>query len=107
MEYKAVHVVGAQMFERTSQRLRNLSRQRGGGIIRQAIVLAALVGEFGLQEKIGACNDSRAIGSSQSFADSSLGVVTALVCGINPSKPCTQGEFGERGSAVFFPGSAV
>ena len=78
MQNEAVDAVGGEMFEGTGQRLRNLNGERGSGIVGQAVILSAGVGEFGLQEKIVAGDDSGAVGGGESFADSGFKVVAAL-----------------------------
>ena len=52
MQQVAVEVVGPEMFERTRHRLSHLNWKRGRRIVGQAMVLAVLIGEFCLQEKV-------------------------------------------------------
>jgi hypothetical protein len=71
------------------------------------VVLACLVGEFGLKKKIGAGDQSGAICGGKTLADSSLKVMAALVGSIDGTKARADGEFSKRWCAVFFPGGAV
>src|SRR6478609_6398408 len=50
VQYKAVHMVDAKMLKRTGHRLRHLDGKSCGGIVRQAMVLAGLIGELGLKK---------------------------------------------------------
>ena len=107
VQNKAVDVVGAEMLKRTGHRLRDLDGKRCGRIVGQAMVLAVLIGEFGLKKKIVAGDDAGAVCGSQSLADCGFKVVRALVGRIDGAKAGADGEFGEGCRAVFFPGGAV
>jgi hypothetical protein len=107
MQHETIDVVGAQMLQRTGQRLGDLHRETGLGIVGQAMVLSALVGEFGLQEEIFAGHDSGAIGCGQSLTDSGFEIVAALVGGVDGAETGADREFGESCGAVFFPGCTV
>ena len=61
MQHEAVDVVGGKMLQRTGQGLRYLNRETGLGIVGQAVVLSALVGEFRLQKKVFARDQAGAI----------------------------------------------
>jgi hypothetical protein len=87
--------------------LHYLSCKGGTGIVGQAMVLASLVSEFGLQEKIVAGGYAFAIGSAQCFSDCGFEVMFALIGGIDGAEAGAQGEFGQRGRAILFPGGAV
>src|SRR5450631_806250 len=95
------------MLERTGQRLSDLNREAGFGIVGKAVILPALVSELGLQKKLGARYDARAIGGGQTFADSGFEVVLALVGGVDGSKAHAECPFGKGCGAVFLPGGAV
>src|SRR5579872_5061045 len=107
MQHEAVDVVCAEMLQRTDYRLRDLSRERRRWIVRQAMILPALVSEFGLQKEIRARHHARTIGSSEPFADSGLEVMPPLVGRVDRPKPRAQREFREFCGAGFLPGSAV
>ena len=76
-------------------------------IVWQSVVLAFLIGELGLKKKLVACDDACTVCGSQSFADRSFKVVTALVGRIDAAKARSDGEFGKGRRAIFFPGGAV
>ncbi len=57
MQQKGVDPLGTQVLERTGERLLNLNRDRGLGIVRQAMILPATECKFGLQEKVIASHD--------------------------------------------------
>ena len=63
MQHEAVDVVGGEMLQGTGQRLSHLHRKRRLGIVGQAMVLSALVGEFRLQEKIFTSHDAGSMDS--------------------------------------------
>ena len=107
MQHEAVDAVRAEMLQRTGQRLCDLNCRLAPRIVGQTMVLPALVGEFRLQEKIGARNYSRAISGGESFADSGFEVMPPLVGSVDGAKPRAEGEFREGRGAVFFPGSTV
>jgi hypothetical protein len=112
VQHEAVDVAGAEMLQRTGQRLRDLLagfrlRIVGQRVILPRLTLPAGVGELGLQKQVVAGDDAGLIGGSQAFAHSGLEVVAALIGGVDGAKSRAQREFGERGGAVFFPGSAV
>ena len=71
------------------------------------MVLSLAVGEFGLQEKIGACNDARAIRGSQALACTGFKVMPPLVGRVNAAKTHAQRQFRKGRSAVFLPGRAI
>ena len=71
------------------------------------MVLALTIGEFGLQENLGARDDARAIGGRQPFTDSGFVVMTQLVSGVDSAKTGAQRLFGKRCSRVLLPGGAV
>src|ERR1035438_2316613 len=71
------------------------------------MILTALVGKFGLQEKVGARDDSGAIGSRQSFAYPNFRVMATLVGGVDAAKAAAQSEFRKGRAAIFFPCGAV
>ena len=71
------------------------------------MILPAAVREFRLQKKIGPYNDARPIRRCQPFPDTRFEVMTPLVRGINPAKPRSEREFGQRWSTILLPGSAV
>ena len=62
MQHETVDVVCAEMLQRTGERLSHLNLQRRGRIVRQAMILATLVGVLGLEKQIGARDYSCAIG---------------------------------------------
>src|SRR5208282_459226 len=86
VQHEAIDVVGTEMFERTGQRLRNLHRKAGRGIVGKAMVLTGSVCEFRLQKKIGAFDYSGVIGGGQSLTDSLFEIMPTLVGGIDAPK---------------------
>ena len=52
MEHEAVDVVGPEVLERARERLADLGREIGRGVVGQPVVLPALVRELRLQEEI-------------------------------------------------------
>src|SRR5258708_32251232 len=95
------------MFERTGHRLSNLIGQTGRGIVRQPVVLTALMSEFRLQKKICSRYYPGAIRGGQPPSYSGFEVMPSLVGCVDAPKAHAKREFGERWSAVFFPGGAV
>ena len=66
------------------------------------MVLAFLIGEFGLKKKIVAGDDACAVCGGQSLSNSGFKVVLALVSRIDGAKAGADGEFGEsRGRSSF------
>src|SRR5207302_11380510 len=76
-------------------------------VVGQTGILAALVGEFSLEEHIVAGAYTGAVSSGETLSDGLFEVMLALIRGIDGAEPGAQGEFGERSGAVFFPGGAV
>ena len=107
MQHVAVDVVGAEMLERAGHRLGDLRGQAGGRVVRQPVVLAALIGELRLQEQIRARDDARAVGGGEPLTDAGFEVVAPLVRGVDTAEARAQRELGERGGAIFLPGGAV
>lgn len=107
MQDKTVNVRDTEMFERAGERLRHLSGQWGCRIIREAMVLAGLVGELGLEEEIIAADQPGAISSGKTLADSGFKIVAALVGGVNGAKAGADGQFRESGGTIFFPCGAI
>src|SRR5258706_11202914 len=95
------------MVERTSHRLSDLSRKRGRGIVRQAVVLTVLIGKFCLQKKIVARDDARVVSGGQSLTDSGFEIMPSLVRRVDGSKAHSEGEFRERRGAIFLSGGAL
>src|SRR5579862_26377 len=93
VQHKGVNSVGAKMFQGTFERLLDLERDRGFGIVRQAMILAALKGEFGLKEKIVAHHQTARDDRGDGLADASFVVVLSLVGGIDAAKALLQREF--------------
>jgi hypothetical protein len=52
------------MRERAGERLLDLGRDRGPGVVRQAVILALPEGELGLQEQVGAGHQPLAIAAA-------------------------------------------
>jgi hypothetical protein len=71
------------------------------------MILSALIGEFGLEEKIFPCDDTGLIQGGERLADSGFKIMTTLVGGINGSEAVTDGQFSKRRRTVFLPGGAV
>ena len=107
MQQVAVDVVSPEMFEGTGHRLRHLNRKVGGGIIRQSMILASLIGELCLQKKISSRYHTRTVRRGQPLPDAGFEVVPALVRRVDATKAHADCEFGESWSALFFPGGAV
>lgn len=95
------------MVEGTAKRLCDLCRELRRSIVRQSVVLPATVSEFGLQEKLVASSDARAVGSGQSLSHTCFAVMLALVRGIYATKSCAKRKFGQGRGSLFFPGGAV
>src|SRR2546430_8266071 len=64
--------VGAEMLERAGHRLGDLRGQAGGRVVRQPVVLAALIGELRLQEQIRARDDRSEEHTSELQSQSNL-----------------------------------
>src|SRR5208282_5664736 len=79
----------------------------GCGIVGQPVVLTRTIGEFRLQKKIVALDQSGATRGGQSLADSLFEVMPSLVGRVDAPKTHAQREFGEGRRAIFLPGSAV
>lgn len=86
MQHVAVDVVGPQMFEGTRYRLRNLRRKVGCGIVRQAVVLSALIREFRLQKKILSSDYSGKISGGQSLTYPGFKIMPPLIGRIDGAK---------------------
>ena len=71
------------------------------------MVLTALISEFRLQEKICSRYYTGAIRGGQPPSYSGFEVMPSLVGCVDAPKAHAKREFGERWSAVFFPGGAV
>ena len=71
------------------------------------MVLASLIGEFGLEEEIVARDQTCRISGCQPLTDCGFKVVAALVGRIDGAKARTDGEFSESSRAIFFPGGAL
>src|SRR5271157_1638074 len=95
------------MVERTCDRLRELPRETGGWIVGQAMVLAALVGEFGLQKQIGALHHASVVRGTKTFPHPGFKIMATLVCRIDGSKPRADRQLCETRSAVLFPCGAI
>src|SRR5262249_54849767 len=107
MQQEAVDVVCPKMFERTSQRLRHLESKRRRRIIRQPIILPALISKLCLQKKIQPRNNTSPVRRRQSFPNSSLEIMLALVGRIDRAKPGAQSQFRKPSSAIFLPGGSI
>ena len=107
VQHVAVDVIGPEVLERAGQRLSDLGGKVGRGVVRQPVVLAALVGELRLEEKVRPRDDTGAVGSGESLTDSGLEVVSALVRRVNAPEAHPERELGEGRGPVFLPGSAV
>ena len=107
VQNKAVYVVRAKMLKRTGHGLRYLDGKRCGRIVRQAVVLAVLIGKFCLKKKIGVGDEAGAICGGKTLANSGFKIVAALVGCVDGAKARANGEFSQGRSAIFLPGSAV
>ncbi len=87
MQHETVNIISPQMFQRTRDRLRHLNRKLGRRVVRQPMVLSALVSKFRLQKNIGARYYSRVISRSQPLPNSRLEIVPSLVCRIDSPEP--------------------
>lgn len=107
MQYVAVDVVCPQMFERTGHRLSNLKGDAGRRIVRQPLVLTALIREFRLQKEIPAACHSCAIGSGKPLANSGLEVMPSLIGCVDAPKSHANGKLGQSCGAFFLPCGTV
>lgn len=107
MQQVAIDVVCAEMFERTGHRLGDLNGEAGFGIVRQPVVLTALVREFRLQKKIVARNHPCAITDGQTLTHCCLVVVSALVRCVDATNTRAKRELDEGRGTFFFPGCSV
>jgi len=107
VEHVAVHVLGSKVLERAGHRLLDLGGQRRGRVVRQAVILTALIREFGLHEHVGARHDPRRDGRAERLADADLHVMPPLVRRVDAAESAAQRELGERGGAILFPRRAV
>ncbi len=71
------------------------------------MILTGSISELGLQKKVVARCDSRAIGSGQSFTDTSFKIMPPLIRRVDAAKTRTESQFNEGWGAVFLPGRAV
>src|SRR4029077_14467434 len=95
------------MFERTCHRLGDLNRKAGRRIVGKPVVLTGPIGEFCLQKKIGARDNTRAIGGSQPLSNPGFEVMPTLICRVDAPKAHPEGGFDQSRSAVFLPCGAV
>src|SRR4051812_19765119 len=77
------------------------------GVIGKAMILTALISEFGLQEKVFTATFTALHPAFKSVADTRLEVVLTLIGRVESSKPCSQGLSHQVLSALFFPSGAV
>ncbi len=99
--------LSAQMLERAGERLLDLDRDGGLGIVGQAMILPPPEGELGLQEQI--IPDQRAAldQSRDGLPDRRFVVMAALVGRIDASKSLSQSELGQALRLVLFPSGPV
>src|SRR5437016_14013659 len=95
------------MLERTGHRLRDLRGEAGRRIVRQPVVLAALIGEFRLEEQVRPGEDARAIRGGERLTDTRLEVVPPLSRGIDPAEARPERALGQGRRPLFLPGPAV
>ena len=93
MQNEAIDVVGIQVLERTSQRLRHLDCRPCGRIVRKTMVLPTLIGEFCLQEKVFSPHHLGTNSRSHPFSNSGFIVVSPLIGGVDASKSCSECKF--------------
>ena len=107
VQHVAIDVVGAEMLERTSHRLRDLNGKIGRGIVGKTMILARTISELSLQKKIVAGGYACTIGGGQSLADSSFKIMPPLIRRVDAAKTRAESEFDEGRRAVLLPGSAI
>jgi len=107
MQHEAIDVIRPQMFERARHGLSDLRGKIGFRVVRKTMILARLIREFGLEEKVGTRHQTRAIHGSQPLADSGFKVVPPLVRGVDAPEAGADRELSERGRTVFLPRRAV
>ena len=90
VENVAVDVIALQVFQRTGQRLRNLCRKIGRGIVRQPMILTGLVRELRLQENICARDSAPPVRGCECLTDSDLCVMSPLIGGVDPTETHAQ-----------------
>ena len=96
MQDVGVDHVRTEVFERTRERLGDLGGDRGGRVVRQAVVLPAAGRELGLEEQLLAGDEPLPGGARDGPADGRLVVVPGLVGGVDAAEPLPQGEEGQR-----------
>ncbi len=100
MQEVGIDAVDSQMNQGAGEALADLLGQRSVGIVREASVLAAKVGELGLKERGGAPRGDGA-------TDRSLVVVFALVGSIDPGESRTERAGRGRFGVPLLPGRSV
>ena len=87
MQHVAIDGLDAEMLERAGHRLRDLPRQWRPRVVRQAMVLPALIGELRLHEDVFSAQRPSLQLSPQRASDRGFPVMPTLVRCVNPAKP--------------------
>jgi hypothetical protein len=103
----AIDVICAEVFERARHGLRDLVGETSTRVVRQAVILAIDVGEFGLQKELGSRDDALVVGLGQCFANARFKVVAPLIRSIDAPESGPQREQRECGSSLLLPSSSI
>jgi hypothetical protein len=107
VEHVGVDIIGAQMLQRGGERLPHLGGIVGLGIIGEPVILAARIGELGLQEEIAARDEALSVQIREGVPHALLEVVPPLVGRVDAAEPRLHGQAGQRRCPFVLPGRAV
>jgi hypothetical protein len=96
VKYVGIDDVGPQMLERAPERLRNLIRYGGVGVIGQAMILPTAVCELGLKEQIIPRHQTPFHRVCDAPPDASFVIMLALIRGIDTAKSLFKGDAVKR-----------
>ena len=107
MQNIGIDDLGAEVLQRTGERLHDLGGDGRPLVVGQAIILPVPEGEFGLEEQIFTLNQAGSDRRRDGLADPGFVIVAALVGGVDAAETLSQGRLGQRLRSVLLPGGSV